>query len=153
MQLTQSQVRETTGISVETFRHWKRVLPPFSERRRYSSGDLLAAGVLHRLTDSCGVRAGHLPEISKSIVEICNANAWASLQSKSLVIDVQRGTCALVKSARALPLQEIVIVCPLGSVIAHIQEELARKEPAVAQRHLHFPPVAVGDARSQRQRA
>lgn len=45
------------------------------------------------------MRAGHLAEISKAIVEVCNAGAWTSLRSKTLVIDFQKKTCALVKSA------------------------------------------------------
>jgi hypothetical protein len=153
MQFNQAQLRSTIGISVETFRHWKRVLPPFSGRKKYSLGDLLAAGVLHRLTDRCGVRAGYLPEISKAIIEVCNADAWAALQGKALVIDIQKKTCALIKSARALPFQDVVVVCPLESIIAQIQEEQSRKEAAVVQHHLRFPPIAISDARAQRRRA
>lgn len=147
MRFNQAQIRDTIGISVETFRHWKRVFPPFSERKKYTLGDLLAAGVLRRLTDHCGVRAGHLPDISKTIVEICNADAWTSLQGKTLVIDVQKKTCTLVKGAFIF--QDIVVACPLDSIIAQIQEELSRKEPVVTQHHLRFPPIAV----SRRQRA
>jgi hypothetical protein len=153
MQFNKAHVRETLGISVETLRHWKRVLPPFSERKKYTLGDLLAAGVLHRLTDQCGIRAGHLPEISKTIVEICNAGIWASLQGKTLIIDLRKNTCVIVKSARALPIHEIVVVCPLEGIMAQIQEVLSRKKPTVAQHQLRFPPIAVNDSRAQRRRA
>jgi hypothetical protein len=153
MQFSQAQLRNTIGISVETFRHWKRVLPPFSGRKKYTRGDLVAAGVLRHLTDRCGVRAGYLPEISKTIVEVCNTDAWASLQGKTLVIDVQNKTCALIKSARAFPFQNVVVVCPLESIMAQIQEELSREEPTVVQHHLRFPPIAISDARAQRHRA
>lgn len=152
MQFGQAQLRDTIGISVETFRHWKRVLPPFSKRKKFTPGDLLAAGVLRRLTDYCGVRAGHLPEISTAIVEVCNASAWTSLQGKILVVDVQKKTCALFESARALPFPDVVIVCPLEGVMAHVQEELSRKRPAVIQHHLRFPLIAVSHGRARRQR-
>lgn len=153
MPFNQAQVRDTLDISVETFRHWKRVLPPFFERKKYTLGDLLAAGVLRCLTDQCGVRAGHLSEISKAIVEVCNAGVWASLHGKTLVIDLRKNTCVLVKSARAFPFQEIVVVCPLEGIMAQIQEALSRNEPAAAQHQLRFPPIAVSDARVQRRRA
>ncbi len=153
MQFNQAQVRDTIGVSVETFRHWKRVLPSFSERKQYTLGDLLAAGVLCRLTVHCGVRAGHLPEISKAIVEVCHASAWSSLQGKTLVIDVRKKTCALVESAHAFPFQDIVIVCPLEGIMTQIQGALSRKEPAVAQHRLRFPQLAVGDVRARRRRA
>lgn len=153
MQFNQVQVRDTLGISVETFRHWKRVLPPFSGRKKYTLGDLLAAGVLRRLTDQCGVRAGHLPEISKTIVEVCNRGVWASLQGKTLVIDLPKNTCALVKSTRAFTFRDIVVVCPLEGIMAQIQEALSRKEPAVAQHQLRFPPITVSNTRAQRRHA
>ena len=153
MQFNQVQLRNTIGISVETFRHWKRVFPPFSGRKKYTLGDLLAAGVLHHLTDRCGVRAGHLPQISKAIVEICNANAWTSLQGKTLVITVEKKTCLLVKDTLAFPSQDTVIVFPLEGTQARIQGKLTSEAPAVVQRHLSFPPVAVGDAHTQRRRA
>jgi hypothetical protein len=153
MQFSQGQLRSAIGISVETFRHWKRVLPPFSGRKKYSLGDLLAAGILRRVAHHCGVRARYLPEISKAIVEVCNSEAWASLQSKTLVIDVHNKKCALIQSARAFPFQDAVVVCPLESVIAQIQNELPREEDATVQHHLRFPPVAIGDARTQRRRA
>ncbi|WP_434722340.1 hypothetical protein [Mesorhizobium sp. RIZ17] len=152
MQFNQAQLRNAIGVSVETFRHWKRVLPPFSGRKKYTLGDLLAAGVLHRLTDRCGVRAGNLPEISKAIVEVCNTEAWASLQGRMLVIDIQNKTCAVVKSARSVSFQDVMVVCPLESVMMQIQEELLGEEPASVQQHLRFPPVAIGN-RVQRQRA
>jgi hypothetical protein len=134
-------------------RNWKRVLPPFSGRKKFTLGDLVVAGVPRRLTDRCGVRAGHVPEISKAIIEVCNTDAWASLQGKTLVIDVQKETCALVKSVRAFPFQDVAMVCPLESVMAQIQEELSRVKPAVIQHHLNFPPIAISGARGQGRRA
>ncbi len=149
MRFSQTQVRDTIGISVETFRHWKRVFPPFSGRKKYTLGDLLAAGVLHRLTDHCGVGARHLPEISKLIVGACNTTVWASLQGKTLVIDVHNKTCILVKNTGVVTFNDMVVICPMGNIIAQIQETLLRKEPEVAQHCLRFPPIAV----SRRQRA
>lgn len=151
MQFNQTQIRDTIGISVETFRHWQRVLPPFSGRKKYTLGDLLAAGVLRRLTDHCGVRAGYLPEISKAIVEVCNANAWASLQDKTFIIDIQKKTCALAKSVSAFSFQDVMVVCPLEGIMAQIHEHLSHKESVVAQHHLRFPPISVGGQRTQRQ--
>lgn len=153
MQFNQVQLRDAIGISVETFRHWKRVFPPFAERKKYTLGDLLAAGVLRRLTECCGVRVGHLPEISKAIIEVCNADAWAALSSKAFVIDVQKKTCAVTESIPTFLFQDVVVVCPLEGIIVQIQEDLSRKQPTVTQHHLRFPPIAVRGARAQRQRA
>jgi hypothetical protein len=153
MKFTQAQVRDAAQISVETFRHWKRVFPPFAERKKYTVGDLLAASVLRHLTDNCGVRAGHLPEISKVLVEVCNSNAWSSLQSSILIIDLQKRNCSLVKDARELYLHDIVVIFPLESIMAQIQAALSHHEPTAAQHPLRFPPMALNNRRAQRQRA
>jgi hypothetical protein len=157
VQFSQGQLREVLGISVETFRHWKRVLPPFADRKPYtpgySMGDVLAAGVLHRLTDRCGVRAGHLAEISKTVVDICNANAWASLESRALLIDVQGNICRLVRNPDEVDAADVVIVCPLHQIMQAIQDGLARSQPVPVQRHFRFSPLAVGETRNQRRRA
>ena len=157
MQFSQGQLRETLGISVETFRHWRRVLPPFAERRRYtprfSSGDLLAAAVLHRLTDQCGIRPGFLPEISKAVVKICNGNPWPTLKDKALVVDVRQRTCRIVESARDFAAQDVVVVCPLGPVIDAVREGLSRTLPLVSQHELLFPPTAIGEMHTSRRRA
>lgn len=156
VQFSQGQLRKTLGISVETFRHWKRVLPPFAERKkytpRYSIGDLLAAGVLHRLTEQCGIRAGCLSEISKAVVEICNRNAWAKLEGKALVVDTRQRTCRVVQSARELATQDVVVICPLRPIMDAVRAGLP-PQPFVSQQKLFFPPTAIGKMRASRRHA
>lgn len=137
MQFSQGQLRQTLGISVETFRHWKRVLPPFAQRERYSSrfstGDLLAAGVLRRLTDQCGVRVGLLPEISQATVQICNAEPLVALERKTLVVDVPNRTCRIADEASdSVDEEDIVIICPLGPIVAMVRDAMSRVRPLVA---------------------
>lgn len=153
MQFKQAQVRDTIGISVETLRHWKRVLPPFSERKKYTLGDMIAAGVLCHLTEQCGVRAGHLTEISKTIVDICNANGWASLLGKVLIVNLQKKTCTLVNGTRAFSFQDTVIVCPLKGIMAQIQAALSCQQLGGTQRRLQFQSTLVSDGPVQRRRA
>jgi len=133
VQFSQNQLRATLGISVETFRHWKLVLPPFAKRKRYTSrfstGDLVAAGVLCRLTSQCGIRVGLLPEISQAAVEICNASPWAALEGKALVVDVQQRTCQIEEGAQAPT--DVVIVCPLNPIIAAVRDAMSRTRPLV----------------------
>jgi len=154
---SQGQLRDTLGISVETFRHWKRVLPPFAERKRYtprySIGDLLTAAILHRLTDQCGVRVGVLPEISKAILQICNAAPWAALEGKALVINIQQRVCQIVYASRDFAGMDVVIVLPLSPIIAALRDALTRKRPIVAQQQLALRPAAVGEPRTRRRRA
>ena len=145
MQFTAGQLRETVGISVETYRHWKRVLPPFADRRGYvptfSVGDLVAARVLRCLTETFGVRAGHLGRLSVDIVRLSNQTPWAKLANGDLVIDPVDETCHLAKhgvqGARVKP----IILCPMPPLLAELGSELKRLLPVSDQRQLQFPPI------------
>jgi hypothetical protein len=156
VQFRQARLRGIIGISVETFRHWKRVLPPFAQPQRvmkYTLGDLLAASILYRLTDECGIRVGALPAISVTISKICASHTWAALERKSLVINMADATCRL-DSADAIPSQQTVsVVCPLSPVISALRETFVRMRPADAQRALAFLQTVVTETRIRRRRA
>lgn len=157
MQFSQHQLRDTLGISVETFRHWKRVLPPFAQRARYTSrfstGDLLAAGILCRLTNRCGIRVGLLSEISESMVEICNASSLAALEGKALVVDVEQRTCRIVGGTEHPNRQNVSIICPLSPVIAGVRNAMSRARPSPAVLRRRFPAAPTSESRTQRERA
>ena len=150
MRFSQAQIRNALGISVETFRHWKRVLPPLAEQKKYSAGDLLAAAVFQGLTEQCGIRVGYLSEIAATIFITCNASAWASLQTKMLIVDLKAKNCVLLKKGRGISFDNVVVVFPLAGIIARIQDVLSTY-PDGAQHHLHLPPVLVSGRRPQRQ--
>jgi hypothetical protein len=155
---TPGQLREIVGLSVETYRHWKRVLPPFLNRRGYapcfSIGDLLAASVLRRLTDNCGVRVGYLGKISTEISRFCNTSSWATLEGRVLVVDISGGTCRTVKDQSEARSQDIAISCPLDPILAELRDALLRSQPSASESQLMFPPTHVGgDSRRRGARA
>ena len=133
MQFTPGQLRETVGISVETFRHWKRVLPPFAKRKRYTSsftvGDLLAGKILRRLTEGCGVRVGHLTKVSNEIVNVCNTVAWASLEQNALLIDLVAGSCQLAGENDEIEPEDVVLRCPLAPIMREVRDALSAFTP------------------------
>lgn len=134
---TPSQLRGTVGLSKEAFRHWKRVVPAFANGKghapSFSPGDVLASAVLRRLTDTGGVRIGHLSEVTPAIFEICNASSWEALQNKSLVIDLEKRTCvAATNPVRSAG--DLMLVCALGSIVNALQRELVNSS------HIHPTP-------------
>lgn len=124
MYFTPGQLRNTVGLSKEAFRHWKRVVPAFANGKRhgpsFSPGDVLASAVLRRLTDTVGVRIGHLSEIAPAIFQVCNVSNWEVLRNKSLVIDLQARSCVAVNDS-SFPAGEIVVVCVLAPLIEALQ--------------------------------
>lgn len=157
MQFTLGQLRNAVGLSLETYRHWKRVLPPFIHRKGnvpcFSAGDLLAAGILYRLTDRCGVRVGHLTEISIQIVSFCNASSWAALEGRTLLIDLKNGICRIAANSPHSRTADVVVLCPLNPVMTDLRDALVRSQPSSSQAQLLFPLTEVGSSRARRHRA
>jgi hypothetical protein len=155
VQFTPGQLRETVGISVETFRHWKRVLPPFARRKRYAPsftvGDLLAGRVLRSLTEGCGVRVGHLTRVSSDIVRVCNTAPWTSLERAVLLIDLVSGTCRLSEQDDGAG--DMVLRCAMRPMLLNVRDALLRSQPAAKQHSLLLPPVELRRERSARRRA
>jgi len=154
---TPGQLRETVGISVETFRHWKRVLPPFAGRKRYvpsfTIGDMLAGRVLRILTEGCGVRVGHLAKVSKELARLSNTAPWTSLEKEVLVIDLIEGTCHMSKDSNPSESANIILLCTMKPIMQELRVALLRVRPSADQQSLFLPPVEVEPEARVRRRA
>lgn len=157
MQFTPGQLRDTIGLSVETFRHWKRVLPPFVDRKGYtpcfSIGDLLAAAILRRLTEDYGIRVGHLTKISKKIAALCNGTSWTQLENRVLLIDLIKPDCRVASDQFGFGTTDVVILCPLNPVMSELRDALLRAQPTTGQRQILFPPTEIRDDAKIRRRS
>lgn len=153
MQYTQSQVREAVGLSLETYRHWKRVLPPLSTKGGraacFSIGDLMAASILHRLTETAGVRVGHLRDVSAAIFEICNKTPWAAMVGMTLSIDLEGRSCSVERAPSSHEGSNLVLSCRLDPILLQLRDALLRGQPDRTQAELLLPPVCVTAAHRQ----
>lgn len=135
LQYTPGQLRSTVGLSKETFRHWKRVLPAFASGRghapSYSPGDVLASAILRRVTETCGIRIGYLTDVATKIFEICNQTSWDVLENDILIVDLPRQNCVILHNPADISVKNTVLVCPLGPVIAELQDDLLRSRRAI----------------------
>jgi hypothetical protein len=156
LDFTPGQLREIVGLSIETYRHWKRVLPPFVNRRghspSFSIGDLLAASVLRRLSQNCGVRVSNLGKISTEINNVCNSSPWAALEGQTLVVDIPGGTCRTVKSQWDGISDDVSILCPFDPILAELRDALLRSQPSTEQSELMFPPTGIRGGTGRRER-
>lgn len=153
VQYTQSQVRETVGLSLETYRHWKRVLPPLAAKGGraacFSIGDLMAASILHRLTEIAGVRVGHLSDVSAAIFEICNKSPWAALVGMTLAIDLEQRSCSVERAPKSQG-GNLVLSCRLDPILEQLRDAILRGRASQSQSELLLPPVSMTGPRRRR---
>lgn len=127
MYYTPGQLRGTVGLSKEAYRHWKRVVPAFANGKghapSFSPGDVLASAVLRKLTDTIGVRIGHLSEIAPAIFRVCNRSSWEELSGKYLLIDLQEHSCVAVNDPSRLD-ADLLVVCAMDPLIKSLRSDL-----------------------------
>lgn len=154
MQYTQSQVRETVGLSLDTYRHWKRVLPPLETKGGraacFSIGDLMAVSIVHRLTETAGVRVGHLSDLAVAIFEICNTSPWAVLVGTTLSVDLEQRTCSIGRTPQSHQDANLVLSCRLDPILTQLRDALIRGQADQSQAELLLPPVRMATARRQK---
>jgi len=146
MEYTLSQFRDLVGLSLETHRHWKRVLPPVRRKAGrspcFSVGDLIAGLVIRRLTEDVGVRVGSIVDLADEVFQLCSS-PWATLEGATLSLDLRRRTCALLKGRSPNSPAELALTCRLDPILAEVRASLLKDQAGVAQATLPFGPVGV----------
>ena len=154
MQYTQAQVRDTVGLSLETYRHWKRVLPPLATKGGrtacFSIGDLVAVSILHRLTETAGVRVGHLSDVSAAIFQNCNTSPWAAMAGATLSVDLEQRTCSVERTDNSHQHANLILSCRLDPILGQLRDALLRGRSDQSQTELRLPPVRLAAARRQK---
>ena len=93
MRYTPSQTTELTGLSRETLRYWRKILPPLSGKKgkfsRYSAGDLLALLIINEIVDSLCMNITAVADIANQLFETCQGIKWNQIRDKYLNIDIK----------------------------------------------------------------
>ena len=153
MKLTPAQFRDVLGISQETLRHWRKVLPIFSGRSGYAPifrpGDLVAGAVIKMLKDRWGISVSAFADQSIAIGQVCNNTPWSTLAAGALVISLDDKSCELVSADAAQSVDEARLIVPLAPIVSEITRTLLqdRSDP---QQPMYFPPTEVKPARRTR---
>ncbi|MBN8791020.1 MAG: MerR family transcriptional regulator [Stenotrophomonas nitritireducens] len=149
MRYLPAQAKESLGISEETFRHWRRALPPLQGRKGYgpcfTPGDLLALKVVAQL-HTLGIQVRHITRHADALFDACSQSAWFGLSDKVIAYGGDSVSITGVSEARH-PTQACVLV-PLRPLIAELRQALSNEETVPAQSDIAFPPMRVGTAKS-----
>lgn len=150
MRYLPAQAKETLNISEETFRHWRRALPPLKGRRGYGPcftlAELLALKVVTAL-HGLGIQVRHLTPHAQALFDACSQGAWFGLEDKAVAFDGSSVTLVLASEDRRASEKARVLV-PLRPLIGELRRALSDGEGTPAQSDIVFPPMGVGKARS-----
>ena len=142
---TPGQLRDAVGISQETYRHWKKALPPLrggaGHGPRYTVGDLLAVVVVKILANDFAIRVGAISIIAGALFKTCNAVPWPALERGKLVVNLTDGGLQFIHDAESTAFRTPVLVIPLESSILRIRAALLTELDRDPQRSLPFPPT------------
>jgi hypothetical protein len=147
MEYSQGQLRKTVGLSVEAYRHWKRVLPPISSRKGHTAkfliGDILAVTVLKRLTDVCSINVGNLSNISEVLFKLCRSASLDDLEKLILQIDLKNDECKAIHLSSQFNSSDIFIIVPLAALVMELRTGLleTRLDGVQKQLGLSVEPV------------
>jgi hypothetical protein len=147
MNLTPGQVRDALDLAPETFRHWKKTLPPIAERngRRasYTLGDLLALAIVRALVENAGVRVGALHAVAATLFDQCRKQAWTGFERSLLVLELARVRVTFISDSHFPKIDAIGIVVPCGPIISDLRERLLVEKSNDDQTNLQFAPTVV----------
>ena len=142
---TPGHLRDAVGIGQETYRHWKKALPPLRREAGHSpcftAGDLLATTIVKILISDYGMRVSVLSSLVEVVYAECNSGSWPALERSLIVIDVAGGQVSIQSEGNRLSLDGPAMVVPLGRLVETLRRTLLAGGDD-AQEMLRFPPVA-----------
>lgn len=172
MAFTQFQTRESVGLSVETFRHWRKVIPYLGARvgreARFSFGDLVTLAGLRCLIDEVGLSIGQFAKSGQDFFDACNRLTWIDATDAYALIRPDEGiqsarsrrepapvTVAIVRGNLADAIKRATIVAPLDPLADTLRRSLlgASLDADSRQSWLPLPPTAVTTAHRRLDRA
>lgn len=139
---------DVTGITIQTLRHWRQVLPPLKGRRGrtpcYSAGDLLALKVLDAWAHGLGAKVSRLASSASSLFALCAEEPWARIEQSLVLLDLETDVWALVSLEVDTRCPRGAIVLPIGEYARELSERLIGGR-RTTQKALEFPLMQVAE--------
>jgi len=147
VQFTPGQLRAVASIAPETYRHWKKALPPLRRDRGHSpcftSGDLLAVAVVRVLCVDLAIRVSALAALADALFERCNASPWAVLERGKLVFDIRHAQLQFQAEHANTSGESAIVAIPLRPIVALLRDQLLAGSESASQQELRFPPTPL----------
>jgi hypothetical protein len=148
IQYTQDQMRTLTGVSVETLRHWRKVVPYLASKSgkaaRFTFTDLLGLGVTNELVSSLGVHIATVNVGVDGLFRLLSTSSALALNGSAAFVTPTSATLSYFSAVGIGPAPaQPTLVIPLDPLIARLQQHMLPIVPAPSQAALPFPPKAV----------
>ena len=145
MRFTPAQVVDLAGITAETLRYWKKLMPSLAGKRGhapcYSRAEIVGLIVIRRLTRDFKVDVSLLAPQSDALFAHC-ASQWA-LPSKRLLQVTCDGRITSHQAGLEMDFAEAVIVFPLDKAVQELDDRLNEQESGAQLELVGLPPVSV----------
>ena len=144
---TPGQLRSAVAISQQTYRHWKKALPPMRRGAGrspcFSAGDLLAVAIVRSLTADFAIRVGAVSAVAKALFVTCNTTPWPNLERGKLVADLANGRLRFLQETDHVVCERPALVIPLKPIAAHLRGTLLTEDGFDSQEPLRLPPTPL----------
>lgn len=144
---TPGQLREAAALAPETYRHWKKALPPLRRGKghspSFSPGDLVAISIVRLLAVDLSVRVSALSPIAEALFELCSASPWPVLERSRISVDLLNARVELLAEVGAQTNDAPLVIIPLRAVIGKLREQLLAATSPSDQSSLRFPPTPI----------
>lgn len=155
MKYTPAQYRDALGISQETLRHWRKVLPIFQNRAGYapvfSISDLIIGAIIKHLKEKLGINVAHFAPFSMALAETLNGTSWARMQKSSLALNIDERSCVLLSDTSSTTCDTLQIYVPLKPLLAELSAALTKPDDSL-QQQIYFPPTSISPSKARQRR-
>ncbi len=142
-----SQVKTLSGLTDESFRHWRRVLPSIQGRKgkkaNFSHGDVLALSIIKLIVMELGINVGKLTKISTEIFTICNDRSWLELNRGIFVIEPHLNKVEYIVESEFQSASDFFIQIRCQPIIAKLQTHIFTNTKENKQKELEFEPLLI----------
>lgn len=142
MMYTPGQLKNVTGISPETYRHWRTRLKPLETRSgkaaRFSVFDIVSVLIVRVAVEDLGVSVASLRGVSQTLFDLVEATPWPQLQHSAVVISLPESTVRLVPVDEDIRRIGRALVIPLDDLTEQVSASLLPTVEA-SQREFFFP--------------
>jgi hypothetical protein len=144
IQFTQEQARALTGVSAETIRHWRRVVPYLAGKpgkaARFSFADVVGLAATHELVAIFGVHIASISIGVNALFQRLGCTHPAMLEDSVAVVTPAEAWLFSVEEIEGRHLHAPALIVPLEPLISGLRRQMLPIAPVAEQGALPFPP-------------